>query len=74
MKNWLVAKKAIMMWGGVVLAFVLLATFVSMTSAVVVALFLIMLLLDIDNGIALAIALVLLLLCPFFSTKTKERR
>lgn len=51
------------MWAGVVLLFLLLASLVSLTSAVVVAAFLVALILDVDIVVPLAVGLFLLLVC-----------
>jgi len=54
----------IVTWAGTALASVLLATFVSATSAVIVSFFLLALLLRMESGVPFTAALVLLLCCP----------
>jgi hypothetical protein len=56
-------RKRMLGWLCALLGFVVLAVFVSVTSAIVFVLFLVVLMLGIDNGIPMIAALALLLLC-----------
>jgi large-conductance mechanosensitive channel len=55
-------RKRTLAWAGVALAFILLAAFVSLTSAVVMSLFFALLILKVDTGIPFITALIFLLI------------
>ena len=63
-RDWPPRKRNIITWSGAAIISVLLATFVSVTSAVVVSFFLFALLLRIGSGVPLTSALILLACCP----------